>query len=327
MGDRRPTIADVAREAGVSKGLVSFVFNNRPGVAPQTRERIMAAAHSLGWRPRPDARSLSIRRSAALGWVVRREPQTLATDPFFAAFMAGAEGVLAPQGQILVLSLVPDAVSERAAYEAFAADARVDGVFLTDLRIADPRLALLVELDIPAVTIGHPDVVSHAPAVNLADAPGVSASVAHLVGLGHRRICLVGGDVAMLHGVRRGQAFRQAMDDAGLPDAPVIDTDFSAAAAAAATERLLAAADPPTAIVYASDLMAIAGLGVAHQRGLRVPADLSVVGFDGSELARHVFPALTTVVADPVAWGRAAAEVLLRLVRDGKAESVELPPA
>lgn len=325
MGDRRPTIADVAREAGVSKGLVSFVFNDRPGVAPQTRERIMAAAQELGWRPRPDARSLSTRRSAALGWVVRRNPQTLATDPFFAAFMAGVETVLGPQGQILVLSLVADDAAERAAYEAFAADARVDGVFLTDLRQGDSRLPLLAGLGLPAVTLGHPDVADGGPAVNLADTPGVWASVAHLVELGHRRIAYVGGDVAMLHGVRRGRAFREAMAAAGVTDAEVVDTDFSAAAASVATERLLSAEVAPTAIVYASDLMAVAGIGVAHQRGLRVPADLSVVGFDGTELARHIFPALTTVVADPVPWGRAAATVLLQLVRDGAADSIELP--
>lgn len=327
MGDRRPTIADVAKEAGVSKGLVSFVFNDRPGVAPQTRARIMSVAQEMGWRPRPSARSLSTRRSLALGLVVRREPEVLSTDPFFPAFMAGVESVLSDQGQVLVLSLVPDEEAELRTYRTLVADARVDGVFLIDLRRDDRRPHLLTRLGLPAVTIGRPDGDPEFPVVNLDDAEGVRACVEHLVGLGHRRIGYVAGDPTMVHGSRRRVTFVAAMDRAGLASDQVVLTDFSARQGAAATTSLLNGADPPTAIAYASDPMAIAGIGIAHQRGLRVPGDLSVTGFDGSDLGRHVFPTLTTVAADPVMWGREAAHVLLQLVHTGQASDLELPPA
>ena len=327
MTQRRPTIADVASRVGVSKSLVSFVFNDRPGVAPQTRERILATAREMGWRPRPSARSLSIKRSFALGLVVRRDPSVIAADSFFPAFISGVESVLADEGQVLVLSMVPDEATEIRAYRTLADDRRVDGVFLTDLRREDSRLALLTELGLPAVTLGRPESESPFPAVTLADQPGVHQTVEHLRALGHRRIAYVAGDVTMLHGLRRRESFVAAMNEAGLSIELIEDTDFSAAQAASATRRLLERSPRPTAIVYASDPMALAGIGAAHAMGLRSPEDVSVAGFDGTDIARYVFPALTTVVSDPVAWGRAAASTLLQLVADGHADDVELSAA
>ncbi len=324
---RRPTIADVASRVGVSKSLVSFVFNDRPGVAPQTRELILATARELGWRPRPAARALSIRRSFALGLVVRRDPTVIAGDSFFPAFIAGVESVLADEGQVLVLSMVADAEAESRAYRTLSEDHRIDGAFLTDLRVEDSRLALLTELGLPAVTLGHPIGPSPFPAVSLADQPGVQQTVRHLLAMGHRRIGYVAGDVTMLHGLRRRDSFVAAMREAGLTDDLVEDTDFSAAAAVRATQRLLERTPRPTAIAYASDPMALAGLGVLQAQGLRAPEDVSVAGFDGTDLARYVHPALTTVVSDPVAWGREAARTLLRLISDGAADDVELPAA
>ena len=327
MTRRRPTIADVASRVGVSKSLVSFVFNDRPGVAPDTRASILAAAREMGWRPRPSARSLSVRRSFALGLVVRRDPSVIAADSFFPAFISGIEIVLAEVGQVLVLSMVADEQAEVRAYRTLAEDRRIDGAFLTDLRRSDTRLPLLAELGLAAVTLGRPDSESPFPAVDLPDEPGVRETVQHLQSLGHRRIGYVAGDATMLHSLRRRESFVAAMVTAELSTELVENTDFSPAQAASATHRLLGRALPPTAIMYASDPMALAGLSVAHALGLRLPDDLSVAGFDGTDIARYVFPALTTVVSDPVAWGRAAADTLLRVIADGRADDVELPAA
>ena len=327
MTIRRPTIADVAKCAGVSKGLVSFVFNDRPGVAAPTRARILTAADELGWQPDLVARSLSTQRAAALGLVVRRDPTVLAADPFFPSFMAGVETTLTEHQYVLVLSLVPDHAAETATYRTLAGHRRVDGVLLTDLRQHDGRLALLAELGMPAVCVGRPDGANSFPVVNLDDAAGLRSAVDHLVGLGHRQIGYVGGDVAMVHGRRRKASFREALGGHGLEPAGMVDTDFSAAAGATATTELLAGPVRPTALVYASDPMAVAGLAVLQRQGLRVPEDCSVTGFDGMDIGRHLHPALTTVEADPLAWGRAAAAVLLRLLDDGRAEDLELPAA
>jgi DNA-binding LacI/PurR family transcriptional regulator len=321
------TIADVAREAGVSKGLVSFALNDRPGVSAETRSRILEVADALGWTPSLRARSLSSRRSFALGLVIARDPEVLGTDPFFTSFSAGVETILAPEGLALVLSVVPDEKTELATYRTLATDGRVDGVFLTDLRRDDARIPYLAELGLPAVTLGRPDQDSPFPAVSIDDADGIAESVRHLVELGHRRIAHVAGSTTMLHGGRRRESFTTAMQAAGLATDQIVETDFSIAAGADATRRLLRSAEPPTAIVFANDPMAIAGVGVAQELGVRVPQDLSITGFDDIEFARHIYPPLTTVGATPVVWGRAAATTLLSLIRTGRADDVQLPAA
>jgi DNA-binding LacI/PurR family transcriptional regulator len=323
----KATINDVARRAGVSKGLVSFVMNDRPGVAPATRIRVLQAAEELSWRPSVQARTLSTRTTYALGLVLRREPQLFAADPFYPAFMAGVESVLAGEGRVLVLSVVPDAETEERTYRTFLADKRVDGAFLTDLRHGDARLGLLEQLGLPAVLVGHLDEPAALPSVNLDDTHGIQAAVTHLVELGHQRIAHVAGDGRFLHARRRRAAFEAAMATAALDPSLVVETDFSMASGAAATRALLARPTRPTAIVYGNDPMAIAGLGVLQQSRIEVPGQMSIVGFDGTELARNVHPALTTVESDPEQWGAAAAGTLLRLVADGHADDVELPAA
>src|SRR5437870_8738154 len=121
MATRRPTIADVARAAGVSRGAVSFALNDRPGVADATRARILAVAAELGYTPSHRARALSASRSLAVGLVIAREPETLSADPFFPAFIAGIEKTLATRGQALLLQVVPDQDAERRSYETLAA--------------------------------------------------------------------------------------------------------------------------------------------------------------------------------------------------------------
>ncbi|MDT0380031.1 LacI family DNA-binding transcriptional regulator [Streptomyces sp. DSM 42041] len=329
---RSPTIADVARAAGVSKGTVSFALNDRPGVAPATKARILAAAEELGFRPSHRARALSHSRAFALGLVMARPPELLGADPFFPAFIAGVETELAEAGYALLLRVVTGGWEEEAeGYRRLAADGRVDGVFLTDLRVGtDPRLKLLTDLRLPAVTLQLPDADSPFPAVTLDERSGVSAVVEHLAGLGHRRIAHVAGPQEFVHGSGRRTAFREAMASLGLPPGAEVVGDFTAAGGATATRGLLASPEAPTALVYANDLMAIAGITVAHERGLRIPEDLSVTGFDDTELAGHVHPPLTTVRVDALGMGRAAARLLLHHVEQpvgGTADHVALPPA
>ena len=320
------TINDVARAAGVSKGLVSLALNGKPGVALETRDRILAAADELGWTPNPSARGLTTRRAYALGLVLRRAARTIEVDPFFAAFIAGVETVLSERGQVLVLTVVPDHDAEARAYERLAVDKRVDGFLLTDLLADDHRIGLVQSYGSAAVSLGEPVGGSPFPVISRDYDSGIDALVAHLLDLGHRRIAHVSGDERMLHGLRRRERFERAVRAAGL-DPIVVTTDFSPEQGAEATKSLLDSAEPPTAIVYGNDPMAIAGMGVAHERGLRLPHDLSITGLDGSQIGTYVYPALTTLDNDPAGWGIAAATALLRLVEDGEPADVALPPA
>jgi len=326
MVKAKTTISDVARAAGVSKGLVSFALNDRPGVAPETRERILAIAADLGWVPSMRARALSTDRAYALGLVIARDPDIIAGDPFFPAFISGLEQVLAPIGQSLVLSMVADEAAERASYERLAENGRVDGVVLTDLRQNDPRLELIAGLGLQAVTLGFPDVDSPFGVVSLDDGPGIRSIVDHLAQLGHSRIAHVAGAPSWLHGKRRRDSFAAALRDHGLVDGLIVETDFSAPEGARATTELLAIAAPPTAIVYANDPMAVAGLGVAQRAGLRVPDDVSITGFDGSDVAEYMYPSLTTVSTSVTDWGRAAATLLLTAISGDDVVNVALEP-
>jgi DNA-binding LacI/PurR family transcriptional regulator len=326
MATRRHTIADVARLAGVSRGAVSFALNDRPGVADETRARILAAATELGFTPSHRARALSSSRALTVGLVIARHPETLGADPFFPAFIAGIEMTLAERGQGLLLQMVPDQESERRNYETLAANGRVDGVFLTDLRVDDPRPTLLESLGLPSVVIAPAAIGGRSPVVAVDDRPGVTAAVEHLVSLGHRRIAHVAGPQEFVHSRSRQQAWAEALVAAGLEESPCVWSDFSPSGGAQATHELLDLPQPPTAIVYANDLMAIAGTSAAQARGLHVPDHLSVIGFDDTAISGYLRPPLTTVRTDAVAWGRAAAECLLELVNGATCPDALLPP-
>ena len=321
----RPTINDVATAAGVSKGAVSFALNNRPGVAPETRRRILEVADELGWTPSPRARALSVSKALAVGLVVARPPEILRADAFFPAFISGLETVLSRRGHVLVLQVAEN--GDEATYRRLAKEGRVDGVFVTDLQVDDRRPALLIELGLPFVVVGPSLADDPTPTLGVDDAPGVRAAVAHLVALGHRHIAHVSGPQTMVHGRSRRTAWAQALADAGLPEGICVEADFSAESGAAATRTLLDLAEPPTAIVFANDLMAMAGLSLAVSRGVSVPGDLSVTGFDDMEISAHLQPSLTTVSTDVVAWGRAAATQLLEMVDGTTLTPVDLPPA
>jgi DNA-binding LacI/PurR family transcriptional regulator len=249
--------------------------------------------------------------------------------------------VLARRGHALVLQVPADADAELEGYRRLAADRRVDGVFLSDLRVDDPRPSALAALGLPAVTIGRMP-KSQLSSVSLDDRPGIEAAVRHLIELGHVRIANVAGPAHFVHGGARHAAWRKVMRAAGLATDLAVEADFTAAGGAAATAALLDLAQPPTAIVYANDVMAIAGMSVAASRGVAVPEQLSVTGFDDTELARHLNPALTTVRSDPLGWGAAAAQLLLDVIEAAAARGrsraprsaapvaathLELPPA
>jgi DNA-binding LacI/PurR family transcriptional regulator len=325
---RRATIEDVARLAGVSNGAVSLAVSGQAGVADSTRERIIAAADELGWRPSIGARAMRSSKAFAVGLILARDPSLLGADPFFPSFIAGVESELAPVGYSLVLQVVHDdrtAVSD--AYRRLAREGRVDGVFLTDLRRGDPRLLLVQELHLRAIAVGKPSGRSALLSIGIDDRVGIREAVDHLISLGHERIAFVGGTRGYVHSAARLGAWRDGLRAAGLPMGPTIAADFTAAGGAAATTRLLEGDAPPTAILYANDLMAIAGMSVAAQLGLDVPRDLSIVGFDDVPLAAHMNPPLTTVRQDVVLWGRVAAAALLGLIEHRSPVLETLPPS
>ncbi|MFJ4892296.1 LacI family DNA-binding transcriptional regulator [Streptomyces sp. NPDC088788] len=311
---RRPTIKAVAAAAGVSTAAVSQAFNHKGRLSEATRRRILDAALALGWSPSAPAAALRNARTRSLALVVRRPTDVLGADPHFSELITGIEGELAPRGYGLLLHLVSGPQEEHALYERLAAEGRVDGAVLTDARDDDARPALLARLRLPAVLLGSPDGRAVVPRVGLLDqGAGIEEVVAHLLGLGHRRVAYVAGPAELQHTRLRGTAFETALRAAGLRPFAVLHTDFTERSAVAATQALLDADGRPTAVVYANDSMAVCGIGTAQRAGLTVPRDLSVVGYDNLPLGRWLHPRLTTVDQRVQEVGAAAARMLLAL--------------
>ncbi|HEY0188766.1 MAG TPA: LacI family DNA-binding transcriptional regulator [Cellulomonas sp.] len=322
----RATIADIARLAGVSPTAVSFALNDRPGISEETRRRILDAVAELNWRPSLAARTLTGMRSDTVGLVVARPARTLGIEPFFAQLLSGLQARLSLDLVALHQLVVEDVATEVEVYHRWAAEQRVDGLVVLDLEIDDPRPAVLHALGLPAVVLGGTGEPGPLPAVWVDDYAAMAQVAEHLAALGHRRVGHVGGIADYEHSVRRVAALRDASQRLGLT-VEQEQTDYSDSASAAATRRLLGRPVPPTAIVFDSDVAALAGLGVASALGVRVPADLSVVSFDDSELARLVHPPLTALSRDTHALGVLVADTLLALVAGQDVPPVVQAPA
>jgi DNA-binding LacI/PurR family transcriptional regulator len=312
----RVTIDDIAREAGVSRGAVSFALNGRPGVSEATRERILRVAERMNWRPHTAARALGGARADAVGLVVARPARTIGVEPFFGQLLAGLQDGLSAKSVSLSLMIVEDTAAEVEVYRRWVSEHRVDGFVVVDPQVKDPRFAVLEELGVPAVVIGGPGRHGKLGSVWADDREAMRSLVEYLAAIGHRRIAHLAGMPAFQHTQRRMRALKDCAKRLGLQGAVSIPTDFSDAQGAAATRTLLSspAASRPTAIVYDSDVMAVAGLAVATEMGVSVPERLSIVSFEDSVLTRIVHPPITALTRDAFSLGRLAADRVLAAV-------------
>lgn len=318
---RRPTIKDVAALAGVSKGAVSMVFNNRPRVSEATRARVLAAAGALGWRPNQSARALSGSRVDTVGLAIARPARMLGLEPFYMEFISGIESVLADRGSALLLRLVRDTDEEMEVQRTWWRSRQVSGSILVDFRRADPRVAEVAVLGLPAVAVGHPSLTGDLPATWTDDAAAVAEAVRYLAALGHRRIARIGGTAELGHSAIRTAAFEAAAHELRLEQWSSADTDFSGGEGARATRTMLASPRRPTAILYDNDLMAVAGLSVAAEMGLSVPRDVSLLAWDDSQLCQLTRPRLSAMSHDVFGFGAEVARRLMTVLGGGRPES------
>lgn len=325
VGPRRPTIADIAERAGVSKGSVSYALNGNPGLSEPTRQRILAVAAEAGWQPNRAARALSASRSGACGLALARPARTLAYEPFFSKLLSGIEAELSARQVSLMLQIVEDVEAEAVALRRWWAERHVDGVLLVDLRVEDPRVPQVEQLHLPAVIVGGPGATGTVPYFPGNDTSGIRQIVDHLVALGHTRIDRVAGSNAFACTRVRNQVLEEALAEAGA-SGRVLPTDYTSSDGADATRKLLAAKRRPTAIIYDNDIMAVAGLGVAQELGILVPNELSVVSFDDSILCEVVRPSLTACARDVEAYGGRAACALLDLLEGRSVPLAEEEP-
>ncbi|MEX5294497.1 LacI family DNA-binding transcriptional regulator [Kocuria sp. CPCC 205268] len=299
---RRPTIYDVARTAGVSKSLVSLVLRGSPSVSEARRAAVLAAVEELGYRPSQAAATLAGATTRTVG-VVIDDYRNL----WFVELLRGLQEGLAPHGlRIAVADHTLNAHVEAHPLDGFLS-MRVDGLVIA----TEPTAAMRVPEGLPVVVAGHREgVVPGADVVATDDRLGARGATEHLVGLGHRRIGHLtgGGGAARL----RAEGYAAAMTAAGLE--PLVVAGHGATTEEdgyVAAVRLLDTAPGTTAVLAANDTMAMGALAAAGERGLRVPQDLSVVGYDDSPIASTHLLRLTTVDSRSAQIGAVAAERLM----------------
>ncbi|MCT7354956.1 LacI family transcriptional regulator [Streptomyces sp. 15-116A] len=317
----RVTIKDVAARAGVSKGAVSLAFNHKPGLSEATRDRIFRAARELGWAPSPTARTLAGSRVDVVGLAVCRPARLLGLEPFYMEFISGVESVLVERSCSLLLRLVRGPEEEIGLLESWWRGRQIGGSILVDFGTDDPRPAVAERLGVPVVAVGHPTLTGGLTSVWTDDATAVTEAVRYLTALGHRRIARVGGAASLGHTAIRTAAFDEAVAPAAR--ACQVATDFSGEAGARATRSLLSAAvrERPTAIVYDNDIMAVAGLSVAAEMGLKVPEDVSLLAWDDSQLCRLTRPMLSAMSHDVHGFGAEVARTLFGVITGEGVES------
>jgi DNA-binding LacI/PurR family transcriptional regulator len=323
---KRPTIADIARRAGVSKGAVSFALNDQPGVSAETRQRVLAIAQEIGWTPNGVARALSGAPSHTIGMALRRPARILGVEPFFMELISGVEAELSAREYALSLQVVGDIDAEIAVYRRWWSERRVDGLLLCDVQVNDPRIDALQELAAPTVVIGAAAGAGSLVSVWSNDGAGVAEVVEYLVTLGHQHIARIAGLPELLHTVVRTEAFTEVCAALDIPPVVTVFTDYTGEEGARATRRLLSSRHRPTAIVYDNDVMAIAGLAVAHEMDLSVPGDVSLIAWDDSVLCQLVHPPMTALSRDIPAYGARAVRQLLDLVAGRPTQSSQHEP-
>lgn len=311
----RPTMEDVAARAGVSRALVSLVMRDSPKVRPERRDAVLRAAEDLGYSPHAMARSLASRTSPVLGVMVSD-----LHNPFFAEIVDGLDAVARGEGFELIINTGGrSAARERKAVESLLSF-RPAGLVL--LGPAVPASGIAAAADrAPVVLVARDSRLSAVDTINDDGKAGSELAVEHLVALGHTRIVHFDGGHGSQAAVRK-RGYVAAMRGHGL-DPVVLRSEYTDSAGAKAAGQLLEEFDPlPTAIVAANDFNAVGAISALEEAGLRVPQDISVVGYDNTSLASLTHIGLTTIDQPRREMGRLAAEALLQRVREARAEPV-----
>ena len=296
-GRKRPTIRDVAREAGVSYSTVSRVLNGREWVSPEAVRAVRDAIARTGYTANHHARSLATGRSSSIAFLLTEPQHLLFEDPSFSVLLRGVAQALSDRKLTLIL-MIAATPAERERVVTYLSGGHVDGVLLVSPHSGDPLLGELVRAEVPIVAcgrvLGYEQVIS---SVAADDRSGARAAVEHLIAAGCRRIATISGPLDLSGGPDRLQGYTDALLAHGIEvdETRIVHGDYSRESGAAAMRTLLTRAPDLDAVFVASDAMAAAALPVLREAGRDVPGEVRVVGFDDYGLAATLDPPLSTV--------------------------------
>jgi LacI family transcriptional regulator len=321
------TIEHIASLAEVSRSTVSRVLNEHPSVRPDVRARVLQVIREQHYTPKAAARSLASARTDTIGLLVPRSAACSLADPFIASMIQTLFSEATRQGFFAMLTMLTADV-EPDFYDRILRARHFDGLIMFSSDIDDPILPRLIRDGGPLVLIGSHPYFLDVATVDAENRVGAHDAVAHLIELGHRRVGLINGQLEMEAAQARRDGYKQALLEAGLRLEPELMQNglYSETAAYHAAQALLDLSPPPTAIFAASDHMAIGALHAVRNRGLHVPSDVAIIGFDDLPIAALSDPPLTSVHQPVDDMGAHAVRLLIEQIKGaGRPASVRVP--
>jgi DNA-binding LacI/PurR family transcriptional regulator len=310
------TIKDVAKKAGVTIGTVSRVLNNKKWVSDDCRNKVLVAIKDLHYKPQAHARRLRQDHSSICG-VIAPHHTAIFRSPFFTSIMEGLEEIAAEKQYRLLLHPLSETARAQVSYRTLLGDGSVDGMFVLNAWSTDASIRELTEANVPFVLVnGKITGPDEFPYVGFDNRGGVRKALQHLIDLGHERIAMINGRMTTTNAMERFQAFQDMLAEKKLEfhGEWIAEGGFEEEGGNQACRKILSAVRRPSAILCASDLMAIGAIRALKEKGISVPGDMSVVGFDNMEEAAYHEPPLTTVAFSAYEMGKIAASKMFQII-------------
>lgn len=315
------TVKDVADLAGVSTATVSRVLNDHPHVAGETRAQVLRAMQQLGYQPSRVARRLRVKSTQIFGLIISD-----IANPFFNSVVRGIEDVAYSNQYSLLLCNSDEDLARESLYVNILQAEQVAGIIISSADENSVSCEALFKSGVPIVAMDRRLRAFDVDTVLVDNVKGAFQATSHLIRLGHRRIGLIGGPSRITTGRERQEGYEKALSEHGLVvDQSMIKIgDFKLDSGYQRACELLEADDPPTAIFAANNLMTLGSLNAIHEKGLNIPRDVAIVGFDDMPWAPSLHPSLTAVAQPTYELGRIAANLLLQRALDKGREIVEV---
>lgn len=304
--------------AGVTIGTVSRVLNNKKWVSEDCRKKVLVAIKDLHYKPQAHARRLRQKHSRICG-VIAPHHTSVFHSPFFTSIMEGLEEVAAEHQYRLLLHPLTETARAQISYRTLLGDGSVDGMFVLNAWSTDASIRELTEANVPFVLIngkitGQEDL----PYVGFDNRGGMKKAVEHLTQLGHERIGIINGKMTTTNALERFQTFQECLGEHKLEfqNDWVADGDYEEEGGYKAALKILSAVRRPSALLCSSDLMAIGAIRALKEKGVSVPGDMSIIGFDNMEEAAYHDPPLTTVAFSAYEMGKLAAQKMFQIIAE-----------
>lgn len=317
------SMKDISRECGVSIATVSKALNNHTDIGEETKAHIRRVAKEMGYFPNSSARALKTNRTYNIGVLFVDEARSGLTHDYFSEVLDSFKRTVESKGYDITFINSSAGGRGRNTYLEHCRYRGFDGVVAACVDFYDPAVEELVKSDIPIVTIDH--LFNDRVAVMSDNVKGMKDLFTYIYEMGHRKIAYIhGADSSVTRS--RLSSFYKTAEEFGIkvPDEYIREAAYrDTTTAGTETEKLLDLPDPPTCIIYPDDFSSFGGMNVMKERGLRIPEDISVAGFDGIRVGRHIEPQLTTLWQDTKAIGAKAGECLINLIERPKTTLVE----